>query len=57
MRQRQAAQIFERLVSDPQRRVRILLKLSDLEHLRGDVDAERELRESIYGSLQFEELK
>ena len=50
-----AADIFTRLLDDPERRGRALLKLSDVEHLRGNVAAERALRESIYGSLDYEE--
>ena len=43
--------------SDPERRTRMLLKLSDVKHLRGDVAGERALRESIYGRLEYEERK
>ncbi len=40
--------------SDPERAVRMLLKLSDVAHLAGDAERERELRESIYGRLGVE---
>ena len=46
---------YERLGSEPGRRLRMLLKLSDVKHRRGDVAGERELRESLYGRLELEE--
>jgi len=49
-----ASKIYERLAEFSNRRTRILLKLADAAHLRGDAEAERELRESIYGRLDIE---
>jgi hypothetical protein len=49
-----AEAVYERLQDWPERRVRMLLKLSDVKHLPGDVEAERALRESIYGRLDHE---
>ncbi len=50
-----AEAIYERLRKDPERRLRMLLKLADVKHVRGDVAGERTLREHIYGRLDFEE--
>lgn len=50
-----AEDIYKGLLSFSDRRVRILLKLADVRHIRGDVDGERELRESLYGRLELEE--
>ncbi len=50
-----AEQIYDRLHQDPKRAQRILLKLSDISYKRGDREEERRLRESIYGSLDYEE--
>ena len=50
-----AAEAYAELGRDPKRSVRMMLKLADVAHLRGDVDRERELRESIYGRLDVEE--
>jgi len=47
--------IYERLQDWPDRRLRMLLKLADVRHQQGDVEAERSLRESIYGRLEYEE--
>ena len=52
-----AESIYERLGEISYHRVRIDLKLADIKHLRGDVDGERALRESIYGRLEYEEHK
>jgi hypothetical protein len=49
-------EIYELMAADPQRRPRLELKLSDVAYLSGDVAAERELREAIYGRLDLEEL-
>jgi hypothetical protein len=51
-----AREIYELMATDPQRRPRLELKLSDVAYLSGDVAAERELREAIYGRLDLEEL-
>jgi hypothetical protein len=50
-----AEAIYRRLAGYPDRSVRILLKLADHAHLAGEVDAERALRESIYGRLGVED--
>lgn len=50
-----AFELYESLAPFPDRRTRILLKLADVAHLRADVEAERTLRESIYGRLDIEE--
>ncbi len=52
-----AASIYQRLGEISFHRVRMDLKLADIKHLRGDVDGERVLRESIYGRLEYEEHK
>jgi hypothetical protein len=49
-----AFDLYERLALMPDRSARVLLKLADVAHLQGDVEAERQLRESIYGSLALE---
>ena len=49
-----AAEAYDRLREDPERTVRMLLKLSDVAHLAGDTARERELREGIYGRLEVE---
>lgn len=49
-----AKAIYDRLQHESKRRTRILLKLADIEHVEGNVDAERQLREQIYGRLDFE---
>jgi hypothetical protein len=51
-----AEELYRDLRARPDRRTRVLLKLADLAHLRGDVDGERELREAVYGSLRWEEV-
>jgi len=51
-----AEEIYQRLQDWPDRGVRMLLKLADVRYLQGDVDAERTLRESIYGRLDYEQL-
>ena len=52
-----AEAIYERLGEISYHRIRMDLKLADVKHLRGDVDGERVLRESIYGRLEYEEHK
>ncbi len=52
-----AEEIYRSLQVVSDRRLRMLLKLSDVKHLRGDVAGERALRESIYGRLEYEERK
>ena len=47
--------LYRILRTSPAHATRALLCLSDLAHLRGDADAEREAREAIYGRLDFEE--
>ena len=49
------AEAYERLRDDAASDVRLLLELSDVAHLRGDVTVERGLRESIYGRLEVED--
>lgn len=49
-----AEEAYAALGRDSQRSVRMMLKLADVAHLRGDVKGERELRESIYGRLDVE---
>lgn len=50
-----AEEIYERLSDFGARRSRVLLKLADVKHLRGDVRGERALREEFYGRLDYEE--
>jgi len=50
-----AAGVYEHLQDWPDRRLRMLLKLADIRYLQADVEAERALRESIYGRLDYEE--
>jgi hypothetical protein len=50
-----AEQLYSAVVDQPDRRIRVLLKLADIAHLRGDVERERTLRESFYGRLRLEE--
>jgi len=50
-----AEEVYKRLSEFDLRRARILLKLADIKHLRGDVEGERELREMFYGRLDYEE--
>ncbi len=50
-----AEEIYQRLRDWPDRRLRVLLKLADVHYLKGDVEAERILRESIYGRLDYEQ--
>lgn len=52
-----AEELYDRLMPDPGRAGRILLKLSDIYFLRGDLDSERQAREAIYGRLDLEELR
>ena len=52
-----AESIYERLAELDYHRLRMDLKLADIRHLRGDVEAERSLREGIYGRLDYEEHK
>ncbi len=49
----EALDFYERVLSG-RASDRVLLKLSDVHFRRGDLDAERELREAIYGSLSFD---
>ncbi len=56
-----AERIYERLSefdasrAHRARRARVLLKLADVKHQRGDVEGERALREIFYGRLDYEE--
>lgn len=53
-----AEDIYDRLSefgTRQSRRARMLLKLADVKHLRGDIEGERELREMFYGRLDYEE--
>ena len=50
-----AVEAYEHLAEDPDRAVRVMLKLSDVAHLAGDTERERRLREGIYGRLDVEE--
>ena len=49
-----ATEAYEGLMGDPERTVRLQLKLSDVAHVAGDASHERRLRESIYGRLDVE---
>ncbi len=49
-----AEEAYTELGRDPERSVRMMLKLADVSFLRGDVEGERGLRESIYGRLDVE---
>lgn len=50
-----AGELFSRLLADPSRINRVLLKLADVYHLRGWVEEERRARERIFGRLELAE--
>ncbi len=52
-----AESIYARLAEIPYGSVRMELKLADIRFVRGDLEGERALRESIYGRLDFEEAR
>ena len=52
-----AETIYTRLAEIPYGPVRMDLKLADIRYLRGDLEGERALRESIYGRLELEEAR
>lgn len=52
-----AESIYMRLAEIPYGSVRMELKLSDIRFVRGDLEGERVLRESIYGRLDFEDAR
>ena len=52
---RHAERIFRALESRPEHRLRMMLKRSDVAFVRGRLDEERRLRESIYGRLVAED--
>lgn len=52
-----ALDAFSFLATDESRSVRMRLKLADVYHEMGNVAEEQRLREAIYGSLAYEELK
>jgi hypothetical protein len=43
---------YEQALEQTPERASLLLKLSDLAHVRGEVDAERRYREQVYGTLR-----
>jgi hypothetical protein len=50
-----AEELYCRLAEDPNREIRVQLKRADVAHRMGDAEAERALREAIYGQPKPEE--
>ena len=52
-----ALQLYNHLMADESRSVRLMLKLADVHHQLGNFERERQLREAVYGRLELEELR